>query len=157
MKAGPASEPQRSGAITVREAVFFCFCTVANEIQQYQLNLDSVGKHGGQEFRQIEFWRDPLAIKLVSRQALDLVDHLVDVKGALRRRGLFEKGADISDDIRGSITVPDNAVDAACARGRLGLSPESQVRQVCALATIPASGWLISWALDAESSATVAA
>ena len=42
------------------------------------------------------------------------------------------------------------------ARSRLGGSADSQRRHADALATTAASGWLTSWAMAAESSATVA-
>src|SRR5260370_1931275 len=43
-----------------------------------------------------------------------------------------------------------------CGRSRLGGSADNQRWQACALATSAARGWLISWAMDAASSATVA-
>ena len=44
------------------------------------------------------------------RQTSNLFDHRVDVQRRLRWRGLFEEGADMLDDVRRRIAVPDNTL-----------------------------------------------
>jgi hypothetical protein len=56
----------------------------------------------------------------------------------------------------GGMPVPDDPLEGSLRLSRFGGSCDSHVWHACALVTTDANGWLISCAMDAESSATVA-
>ena len=86
------------------------------------MQLDSVSHNERQVTRESSLQRDAIPLHLAPCQRDDLQDRIVDVHGAFLRRGFPDESADPANDIAGSITILDNAME--------GLAGLLQVRRL---------------------------
>ena len=100
--------------------------------------------------------RDAIPLRFAARQGDDFKYRFVDVEPVLLRRSFLGEGANAADDFAGSMAVGDDERRRLPGFLQVGSWAASQRKQALALLTIAASGWLISWAIEAVISPRVA-